>query len=198
MLYSIIFGESVLNDAVSIVLYKIFNNYSNTQIIISFESHFFDVIGQFFAIFIGSFLIGLIIALSASAILRHFVNKQKHKLNDNDEEIIYLNEYRHNEIESTICGELPPLEFAIIILFSYLSYNLGEVLSLSGIVSVFSCGICISHYAWYNLSWIAQISLHHIIIMITRCCENFIYVFLGISCISSQTENGWNIFINII
>jgi len=117
----------------------------------------------------------------------------------NEKDIIYLDEYRHHE--SIILGESPSVEFSIIILFAYLSYNLGEVLSLSGIVSVFSCGICMSHYVWYNLTWIAQISLHHIIFALSKCCENFVYVYLGISTIlslaPSTTKYGWNILLII-
>ena len=247
MLYSLIFGESVLNDAVTIVLYKIFSSYNDTQIIISFEKHFFSVIGEFCGIFIGSCLIGLVVALFASAILRyglHYLviqqssnqnanielqtserntesngilslnDEQCHNIEDNVEDsetvmttrnnhgdvpkdIIFLDEYRHNESDSL--KESPSLEFSIIILFAYLSYNLGEVLSLSGIVAVFSCGICMSHYAWYNLTWITQISLHHIIVAISKCCENFVYVFLGISCILSLSPGiakyEWNLWL---
>merc|ERR1719167_1103836 len=69
-LYSLIFGESVLNDAVSIVFYKILRSMVGGEQIISFQKHFFRVIGQFCAIFVASFLIGLIVALMASLILR--------------------------------------------------------------------------------------------------------------------------------
>ena len=51
----------------------------------------------------------------------------------------------------------------------------------SGIVSVFSCGICMAHYAWYNLTWIAQVSCHHVIKAISQACENFVYCYLGMA-----------------
>ena len=309
-LYSLIFGESVLNDAVSIVFYKILRSMVGNEVIISFQSHFFRVIGQFCAIFVASFLIGLIVALMASLILRvlHKSNRcnqarsgvttrehmhasdgeevpeiemgqiepvitydepkgpkhptiavngvnpindgqvlsavNAHKLNaykdENSEDtnestnsrsplttslchkiktrsrtrsrsqdhtgsmpmtrtierwrdVIYLDEYRHNESE--ILGENPSMEFSIIILFSYLAYILGEVCSASGIVAVFSCGICMSHYAWYNLSWIAQISLHHIIRGLSKCSENFVYAYLGISMLH---QHNWSALLIVI
>eukprot|EP00485_Elphidium_margaritaceum_P010460 CAMPEP_0202704216 /NCGR_PEP_ID=MMETSP1385-20130828/16931_1 /ASSEMBLY_ACC=CAM_ASM_000861 /TAXON_ID=933848 /ORGANISM="Elphidium margaritaceum" /LENGTH=707 /DNA_ID=CAMNT_0049362189 /DNA_START=45 /DNA_END=2168 /DNA_ORIENTATION=- len=290
-LYSLIFGESVLNDAVSIVLYKIFMDLNNTQIVLSFESHFLVIIGQFLGIFIGSIFIGLVIALCASAILRHVLHllviEEEHAIasmarhgvsldhdvashhsaveleeiahskakevsssqssnshNDDSEEssqsakalvaprnldqhvdaavriaatertermsdldpaqdIIYLDEYRHHE--SSKMGESPSLEFAIIILLSFLSYSLGEIFQLSGIVAVFSCGICMSHYAWYNLTWVAQISFHHIITAMSKCCENFVYVYLGISMVESfyspdgdhEPNHNWNAWLII-
>jgi len=257
-LYSLIFGESVLNDAVSIVIFKILRSMVGTEVVISFESHFLMVLGRFCVIFVASFLIGLAVALAASFILR-VLHKSSchghaaaaamcldHHCHDSDapvvddanpvigdvelsaigkakgeellpddtttddtgdtgdsrealtkslhtasnslafnrtvdgiKDIIYLDEYRHNE--SQILGENPSMEFSIIILLSYLAYIVGEVSSASGIVAVFSCGICMSHYAWYNLSWIAQISLHHIIRGLSKCSENFVYCYLGIS-----------------
>ena len=38
-----------------------------------------------------------------------------------------------------------------------------------------------SHYAWYNLSVVGQLSLHHIIKAIAKSCENFVYAYLGIA-----------------
>ena len=41
-----------------------------------------------------------------------------------------------------------------IILFSvaYISYVLGELFHLSGLIALLSCGIMMGHYTWYNLS----------------------------------------------
>jgi len=37
-------------------------------------------------------------------------------------------------------------------LMAYLSYMLAELLDLSGILTVFFCGIVMSHYTWHNVT----------------------------------------------
>jgi NhaP-type Na+/H+ or K+/H+ antiporter len=43
-------------------------------------------------------------------------------------------------------------EMAVIALLSYLSYLLADVLGLSAILSLFVCGVVVSHYALHNVS----------------------------------------------
>ncbi|KAI7757591.1 hypothetical protein M8C21_016482, partial [Ambrosia artemisiifolia] len=43
-------------------------------------------------------------------------------------------------------------EVAIMILMAYLSYMLAELFYLSGILTVFFCGIVMSHYTWHNVT----------------------------------------------
>lgn len=50
-----------------------------------------------------------------------------------------------------VCG-LPLQELAVIALLSYLSYLLADVTGLSGILSLFVCGVVVSHYALHNIS----------------------------------------------
>eukprot|EP00824_Muranothrix_gubernata_P001575 TRINITY_DN11863_c2_g1_i1.p1 TRINITY_DN11863_c2_g1~~TRINITY_DN11863_c2_g1_i1.p1 ORF type:complete len:568 (-),score=120.96 TRINITY_DN11863_c2_g1_i1:66-1742(-) len=59
-LYSLVFGESVLNDAVAIVLYRTLIVYIDHPVTVS---TIFAGIGLFLLIFIGSFMIGLIFAV---------------------------------------------------------------------------------------------------------------------------------------
>ena len=66
-LYSLIFGESIFNDAVTIVLYRTIlkvTGSSDTTAEIAISC------GMFFVIFIGSFLIGVGVAFFASFILK--------------------------------------------------------------------------------------------------------------------------------
>lgn len=46
----------------------------------------------------------------------------------------------------------PVKECTLIIMTAYLSYLCAEQSSLSGIISMFSCGLFLAHYAWYNIS----------------------------------------------
>ena len=231
-LYSVIFGESVLNDAVSIVLYKLFSNYMNENI--SFENYFFEMFGKFIGIFIGSLLLGVLVALLSSLILKQFpnlfrvlnnkINKSQINLRQQSSpEFIEMDEFNKNNdnnnndnisdnegtndddndnndintndlIKEVMSNdkEYVAFEFAYIILFSYLSYSLSEVLHLSGIVSVFFCGISMSHYTWYNLSNIAQISLEYVILGLAKCSENFVYAYLGIQLVLSIANKKGN------
>jgi len=152
MLYSLIFGESVLNDAVSIVLYKTLDGFSQKDVVLTFESHFWEIIGVFIGVFIGSLLVGIAMGLLCSFILKQA---------DLHEEIY--------------------VEFSVILLFSYGSYSVAEIMAMSGIVSVFSCGIVISHYAVYNVTKVCHMSIYNVIKSIAHMSENFLYCYLGIT-----------------
>jgi len=161
-LYSLIFGESVLNDAVSIVLYKTLQGFTDRDVVLSFEHHFFEIVGIFIGVFLGSLLVGAAVALLCAFLLKN---------SDLGHQDIYV-------------------EFAIILLFSYGSYSMGEVLELSGIVSVFSCGIVMNHYAVHNVTKVCHMSVHSVIKAIAYISECFLYAYLGITAgISFEKEH---------
>jgi len=155
MLYSLIFGEAVLNDAVAIVLYDTISDVgeeSDSEIVITFEDNALAMVGSFFSTFIVSFLIGCAVALICASIFRSM----------------------------DLSGE-SPLEFSLFILFAYASYASAEIMSMSGIVSVFFCGILMGHYAWYNVSQICQVSLFNVVQALAEASEAFVYAYLGIT-----------------
>lgn len=46
----------------------------------------------------------------------------------------------------------PVKECTIMLTFAYLSYLVAEQTALSGIISMFSCGLFMAHYAYWNIS----------------------------------------------
>lgn len=67
-LYAIVFGESIFNDAISIVMYETVIKAGQGDKTVSEE--IFGSILQFFVIFIGSLLIGAVSALLIAFILK--------------------------------------------------------------------------------------------------------------------------------
>lgn len=100
---------------------------------------------------IGSFTIGVSMALICSFILKHS------KLNDS-----------------------PPLEFTIIILFAYGTYCIAEISTMSGIVSLFFCGVVMAHYTMYNISTATQTSTSTAFRSFATLSETFVFAYLGI------------------
>lgn len=64
-------------------------------------------------------------------------------------------------------------------LMAYLSYMLAELLSLSGILTVFFCGIVMSHYAWHNVTESSRITTRHIFATLSFIAETFIFLYVG-------------------
>merc|ERR1719278_801265 len=133
ILNMLVFGESILNDAVSIVL--------TTTIVESGDSEVQDSsmayqvgagIGRFFMMFFGSAGIGTLVAMLSSLVLK------------------YIDLYTN-----------PSLEFGLMLCFTYVPYALAEGLHLSGIMAILFCGIVMSHYTHYNLSPVTQGSSDH-------------------------------------
>ncbi|KAJ6883591.1 sodium/hydrogen exchanger 1 isoform X3 [Populus alba x Populus x berolinensis] len=70
-------------------------------------------------------------------------------------------------------------EFALMILMAYLSYLLAELLNLSGILTVFFCGIVMSHYTWHNVTESSRITTKHAFATMSFIAETFIFLYVG-------------------
>ena len=154
-LFALVFGESVLNDAVAIVLYRAIETYLayNPSEVRKFNLYsFFTALGEFASIFAGSLFIGLSMAC---------LNALLTKL--------------------TKIGMFPILETALFLLMSYSTFLVAEVASWSGIVAVLFCGIAQKHYTYKNLSPESAIRTTQVFELLNFLAENFIFSYIGLS-----------------
>jgi sodium/hydrogen exchanger 3 len=105
MLYIVVFGESLLNDAVSVVLYRMFDQFAGMGKgnVLTVENFVLGA-SSFFVVAFGGVLIGIVFGILAS-----FTTK--------------------------FTEHTPVLEPLIIITYSYLSYLTAEMFSTSGILA---------------------------------------------------------------
>ncbi|KAM7351103.1 na[+]/H[+] hydrogen exchanger 3 isoform 1-T5 [Cochliomyia hominivorax] len=153
-LYALVFGESVLNDAVAIVLSGAIQNYgehySSTG---EFETYaFFRALSDFFGIFMLSLLIGALMGCF-TALLTKF----------------------------TRVRDFPLLESALFVLMSYSTFLIAEASELTGVVAVLFCGICQAHYTYNNLSENSRTRTKEIFELLNFLAENFIFSYIGVS-----------------
>ena len=73
----------------------------------------------------------------------------------------------------------PEYEISILFLFAYGSYSFSEAIELSGIMSLFFCGIILSHYNSYNLSSTSQITAKNIFKSLAVLSEYFVFLYIG-------------------
>lgn len=122
-LFSIVFGEGITNDAVSIILFNTVYHYtSHSEEFTSITP--LVITGKFVQLGLYSSLLGLLVAVVASLMFKH------------------MRFLTHSPVHETL------LVFSI----GFMSYAISEVTKLSGIITLLACGICMSHYTWYNLS----------------------------------------------
>lgn len=150
----LVFGESVLNDAVSIVMTKTVLNAEKMQgrADVSVAALIFGSLGNFLLMFLGSAIIGILFALVAALTTKH----------------IHLR-------------KTPSLEIAFLLVFSFLPYFISESLDLSGIMAILFCGIVMSHYAHHNLSPVTQITIQQILRTVAFMAETCVFAYLGLA-----------------
>ena len=122
-LFSIIFGEGIINDAVSIIMFQTVMKYTSKTSEVTFSTGF-HIIGNFVSLGFNSLFVGVVFGLFSSYVLKSFRAFSKN----------------------------PVSESMIIFCIAYLSYVTSEVAEYSGIITLLSCGIVMAHYSWYNLS----------------------------------------------
>ncbi|KAG5838365.1 sodium/hydrogen exchanger 8 [Anguilla anguilla] len=156
VLNMLVFGESILNDAVSIVLTNTAEGFARSEnsTVTGWET-FTQALGYFLKMFFGSAALGTLTGLISAISLKHF------------------------DLRKT-----PSLEFGMMIIFAYLPYGLAEGIKLSGIMAILFSGIVMSHYTHHNLSPVTQILMQQTLRTVAFMCETCVFAFLGLSIFS--------------
>jgi len=122
-LFSLVFGEGIVNDAVSIILFNAVKEFTESGDELDVAGAF-KIGFEFFNLGIFSILMGIAFGLACS-----YLFKIARSLTKN-----------------------PVAEIAMIFSFAYLSYVVAELSHVSGIISLLTCGVTMAHYCWYSMS----------------------------------------------
>lgn len=157
-LFSLVFGEGIVNDAVSIILFNTVMKFTQENKEVNASS--ISLIGvDFLSLGFSSLGMGVIFGLAAS-----YLMKIARSLTKN-----------------------PVVECAMIFSFAYISYVVAEMAELSGIITLLTCGIVMAHYAWYNLSPQGKQSSTVVFQFLGFMAEGFVFSYLGLTFFSYQT-----------
>ena len=160
LLYSLVFGESVLNDAIAISLFKVFAVYYDPAGPDWNEANIPAALVSFSVVTVLSIGVGVGLGLAASAV------------------------YKHTELSL-----YPNLETSLLFSFCYLCYATGESLGLSGIMALFFQGMVLSHYNSYNLSSTAQVASEQIFSTLATITEAVVFLYMGMGVFTGRFSN---------
>ncbi|KAF7701440.1 hypothetical protein HF521_002605 [Silurus meridionalis] len=158
-LYALLFGESVLNDAVAIVLSSSIVAYQPS----GESTHSFDgeamlsSLCTFLGVFSGSFILGAATGI-VTALLTKF----------------------------TRLRDFPLLETALFFLMSWSTFLLAEACNITGVVAVLFCGITQAHYTYNNLSSESKNRTKELFELLNFLAENFIFSYMGVTLFTFQ------------
>lgn len=163
-LFAIVFGESILNDVVSIVLTHSIDKFTisySRDPTYSIPFIIWDCVYSFGIMFFTSCFIGIFYGI-VTALMTKFS-----KLHESD-----------------------LLETSMVVLTSYLAFLISEVIDASGIVTILICGITQAHYTINNLSFEARERLKNLFELLNFLCENFLFISVGVA--FWQRDKSWS------
>lgn len=157
-LFSMVFGESVLNDAVAIVLSRTLVTFAGDNPAPINSENLMAAGNTFLTIFIGSTLIGLVYGLLSAWVFKK------------------LNLRNHDELHF--------MESALSFAFPWAAYFTAEASALSGIVAILFCGIVMATYTRLNLSKTAVMLTSKCYKCVALISETFVFVYIGMAIVT--------------
>ena len=169
-LYSLIFGEGIVNDAVCIILFNTVLSFSTSDQELD-ETTPFIIAGNFITLGFLSLSVGTIYALICARIFKSY----------------------------RLLTNSPINESMLVFCFGYLAYTTAEMFHFSGIISLLTCAIVMAHYAWYNLSPQGKQVTSTAFQVIGYGCEAFCFSYLGLTFFSySEFEWSLELFLSML
>ncbi|KAG6532180.1 hypothetical protein ZIOFF_006018 [Zingiber officinale] len=199
LLYSIVFGEGVVNDATSVVLFNAVQSLdlSNVNTMTAFEL-FAKFLYLFFTSTALGILVGLISAYSIKKLYigRHSTNREVaimlllaylsymiaevRMIKSLLSTISLISFYSPCAVVCTPAGDAESVAMSgILCSLNAIFALLRQLLSLSGILTIFFCGIIMSHYTWHNVTERSRITTRHAFATMSFISETFIFLYVG-------------------
>ena len=192
-LYSLVFGESVLNDAVAIVLYKTVSAFNPSTCDLSVPELPLDGQSSMLAdgrdmafpapgmpacaAGFGSVIsaVGMFLKIFSGSLGVGCLMAAVASL-----------VFKHLDLTHE---EFFPMENVFLFAFPYMAWMLAESLELSGIVAILFCGFGMDVYAFINLSDATQEMIKKMVKVMAFGCETFVFVYMGMAL--SLFEQAW-------
>lgn len=153
---AIVFGEGIINSALSIVLFKTFLDlHQSGGSSVGIEGHL--SVGRVMlevAVQMGvSSFFGMSCGLICSRLFRVFRDLRLYPIH----------------------------QTSLVMLWAYLAYAMAESFEYSGILSLFAASITLSHYAWHSLSKSSQLASRIAFVSVADMSEGFAFAYVGLS-----------------
>ncbi|XP_030332334.1 sodium/hydrogen exchanger 4 [Strigops habroptila] len=160
-LYMMIFGESLLNDGITVVLYNIFIAFIQMHRYEEIESiDVFAGFARFFVVGLGGVFFGIVFGFVSA----------------------FMTRFTHN---------VSTIEPLLVFMFSYLAYLSAETLYISGILAMTSCAVTMKKYVEENVSQNSYTTIKYFMKMLSSVSETLIFVFMGVSTVGKNHEWNW-------
>ncbi len=163
--FLLVFGESILNDAVSMVFYDAITEFKGVHEGGSLMDSLSEPLVNFFYILIGSTFIGMGIGLIGSLIIKKISDGVKRPEN---------------------------IEVGILITFPFFSYLLAEVYGFSSIVVIFFEGVSFAMYTKPFITKTSEHVVHEIYENIVDVSESIVFIFIGIAFLADHPYEDLN------
>ncbi|XP_021361877.1 sodium/hydrogen exchanger 2-like [Mizuhopecten yessoensis] len=159
VLYFLVFGESLLNDGVTVVLYHVLQSYNLIlqERAITAEDILLGFV-KFFLVCFGGLFIGLIVG-ALSSVLTKYTNNVK------------------------------VIEPVVVFGTAYIAFLLAEMFAFSGIISIIACGIVQVAYAFPNITNKSRVTVKFFTKVLSTISEIIIFLFLGLFFVQEHSWN---------
>ena len=159
-LNAISLGDSILNNALVISLFSSVYDIHQKEKVLSFSLSF-KILLKCIGIFLASLIVGICVGLFHSKFL------------------VYLKKFHMNRVQ----------EISTILLFAFIAYTLCDCLQLSAMTSLLACGLCMSHYMFYNLNYQTREESSLISLSLNVIAEGLIYSSMGMTILYYTTHS---------
>ena len=93
--------------------------------------------------------------------------------------LVYMKKFEMNRVQ----------EIITLLLFAFISYTICDVFQLSAMTSLLACGLCMSHYMFYNLKYQTREESALISLSLNLIAEGLIYSSMGMTIVYYTTHS---------